>query len=165
MLEHVGLAHYAELGAVIDRCLAPDGLGLLHTIGHSQPGPLTRWIERRIFPNAYAPTLREMMDVLEPYDFVALDVENLRLHYSRTGRHWLDRFEQETERVEAMYGAAFVRQWRFYLACVVAGFHVGWNHLFQVLFSRASNNAIPWTRQHVYTSGTGPAPASRGSDA
>jgi cyclopropane-fatty-acyl-phospholipid synthase len=156
MLEHVGPAHYAELGAVIERCLAPHGLGLLHTIGHSQPGPLSRWIERRIFPSSYAPTLREMMDVLEPYDFVALDVENLRLHYSRTGQHWLDRFEQEAERIEEMYGPAFVRQWRFYLACVVAGFHVGWNHLFQVLFSRATNNQIPWTRQHVYRAESGP---------
>ena len=64
MLEHVGRDHYRELGAVIDRCLTPDGRGLIHSIGRDQPAPLNAWIERRIFPGAYPPTLREMMDDL-----------------------------------------------------------------------------------------------------
>ncbi|NIR61425.1 MAG: methyltransferase domain-containing protein, partial [Gammaproteobacteria bacterium] len=35
MLEHVGSANYRTLGAVIDRCLAPAGRGLIHTIGRN----------------------------------------------------------------------------------------------------------------------------------
>ncbi len=37
----------------------------------------------------YPPTLAEMMQVFEPWDFSVLDVENLRLHYAQTLRHWL----------------------------------------------------------------------------
>ncbi len=55
MLEHVGLQHYHELGEVIHRCLRPAGRGMLHTIGRDYPGCLNSWIERRIFPGAYAP--------------------------------------------------------------------------------------------------------------
>ncbi|MDX1650563.1 MAG: cyclopropane-fatty-acyl-phospholipid synthase family protein, partial [Myxococcota bacterium] len=36
MLEHVGVSHYEELGRVIDRCLAPAGRGLVHTIGRAR---------------------------------------------------------------------------------------------------------------------------------
>ena len=43
----------------------------------------------RIFPGAYPPTLREMTDLFEPWGFSVLDVENLRLHYAQTLRHWL----------------------------------------------------------------------------
>ena len=60
---------------------------------------MNAWIERRIFPGSYPPTLREMMAVLEPYGFSVLDVENLRLHYARTLEHWLARFEAQIQRV------------------------------------------------------------------
>jgi cyclopropane-fatty-acyl-phospholipid synthase len=150
MLEHVGRTQYVELGALIDRCLAPTGRGLLHTIGRARPERMNRWMERRIFPNAYAPSLCEILAVLEPNGFVALDVENLRQHYAKTGEHWLARFERSADRVEERYGPEFVRRWRLYLASVVSGFDAGALQLFQVVFSRSANNAIPWTRAQVY---------------
>ena len=90
MLEHVGRENYVTLGQVIDRCLRPDGRGLIHSIGQNQPGPTSTWIERRIFPGAYPPALGEIIAILEPHDFSVLDVENLRLHYAQTLRHWLE---------------------------------------------------------------------------
>ena len=63
MLEHVGVNHYRQLGEVIHRCLRPAGRGILHTIGRDYPGCLNAWIERRIFPGAYTPSLREIMNV------------------------------------------------------------------------------------------------------
>ena len=93
MLEHVGAAHYREFGRVIDRCLGPSGRGLIQSIGQDQRSKTNAWIERRIFPGAYPPTLRQMTDIFEPSGFSILDVENLRLHYAQTLRHWLDRFE------------------------------------------------------------------------
>src|SRR5690606_16357218 len=32
MLEHVGLANFRTLGSVIERCLKPEGFGLIHSI-------------------------------------------------------------------------------------------------------------------------------------
>src|SRR6266480_159322 len=43
MLEHVGPAHYRELGAVIDRSLTEHGLGLIHTIGQNVAAPMSPW--------------------------------------------------------------------------------------------------------------------------
>jgi cyclopropane fatty-acyl-phospholipid synthase-like methyltransferase len=84
MLEHVGKGDFPTLGKVIDRCLKPGGRGLIHTIGRNRPAPMNAWIERRIFPGAYPPSLKEMMEIFEPNKLSILDVENLRLHYSRT---------------------------------------------------------------------------------
>jgi cyclopropane-fatty-acyl-phospholipid synthase len=150
MLEHVGPKHYPELGDVIERTLEPHGLALIHTIGRSIPLRLHRWIARRVFPNAYPPTLREMMDIFEPHDFAVLDVENLRRHYALTLRHWLARYERGFERAVALVGRERARAWRLYLAGSVAAFERGSLHLFQVLVSRAANDRVPWTRAGVY---------------
>ena len=94
MLEHVGREHYPELGQVIQRTIGDQGRGLLHFIGRCRALPFSVWIRKRIFPGAYAPSLRESMEVLEPQRFYVLDVEDLRPHYARTIEHWLGRFEQ-----------------------------------------------------------------------
>ena len=77
------------------------------------------------------------MNVLEPRSFSVLDVENLRLHYALTLRHWLDRFEAAAPCVEKMFDAAFVRAWRLYLAGSLAAFRSGSLQLFQVVFCAA----------------------------
>jgi cyclopropane-fatty-acyl-phospholipid synthase len=153
MLEHVGTNHYAELGRVIDRCLPAHGRGLLHFIGRHRPMRLSPWIEKHIFPGAYPPTLREMMDIFEPFAFAVLDVENLRLHYAKTAEHWLERYERSTERTAAMFDPRFVRAWRLYLSGTVAAFRSGDMHLFQVTFARVRHNDVPWTRAHLYVPG------------
>jgi cyclopropane-fatty-acyl-phospholipid synthase len=150
MLEHVGRRHYKELGAVIDRCLGARGRGFIHAIGTDYSAPLNPWIERRIFPGAYPPTLREMMEVFEPAGLSVLDVENLRLHYARTLEHWLARYEAAADRVESMFGPLFLRAWRLYLCGSLAAFRGGHLQLFQVLFQRNGDNAIPWTRAYLY---------------
>jgi cyclopropane-fatty-acyl-phospholipid synthase len=150
MLEHVGTEQYAELGDVIERCLEPHGLALIHTIGRSVPLRLHRWIARRVFPNAHPPTLREMMDIFEPHDFAVLDVENLRRHYALTLRHWLARYERGFERAVTLVGRERARAWRLYLAGSIAAFERGSLHLFQVVVSRAANDHIPWTRAPLY---------------
>src|SRR5216684_1935516 len=84
MLEHVGLEHYKELGSVIHRSLTKSGRGLLHFIGRNKPCPFSTWTRKRIFPGAYAPTLRQALGMFEPLDFSVLAVANLRLHYAKT---------------------------------------------------------------------------------
>lgn len=151
MLEHVGLDHYGELGAVIRRSLTDSGRGLIHSIGRNRPGPLHPWIERRIFPGAYPPSLGEMMRIFEPSELSVLDVENLRLHYARTLRHWLDQYEAAVGQVRALFDdESFVRMWRLYLAGSIAAFETGALQLFQVLFTPQKNNALPLTREYMY---------------
>jgi cyclopropane-fatty-acyl-phospholipid synthase len=160
MLEHVGPGHYPELGRVMARSLLPHGRGLLHTIGTDRPGPMNAWIERRIFPGAYPPSLEELTPMLGSQGFSVLDVENLRMHYARTLADWLERFEGAREQVSAMYDERFVRTWRFYLASSQTAFETGHLQLFQVLFARRGCNAIPWTRAHLYPASIAGAAAS-----
>jgi cyclopropane-fatty-acyl-phospholipid synthase len=150
MLEHVGLVNYPALGEVIARSLGANGRGLIHSIGRNRPAPLQPWIEKRIFPGAYPPSLAEMMQIFEPYDFSVLDVENLRLHYAQTLRDWLVLFESASGRVLEMFDEKFVRMWRMYLAGSIAGFTTGALQLFQVVFAPRDNNEVPMTREHLY---------------
>jgi cyclopropane-fatty-acyl-phospholipid synthase len=150
MLEHVGPENYRELGAVIDRCLTPGGRGLIHSVGSNAPTPMNEWLQRRIFPGSYVPTLGEMMDIFESGFFSVLDVENIRLHYALTLRAWLERFERHAEEIRRRYDDTFVRAFRLYLAGTGSGFSAGSLQLFQVVFARDRNNDLPWSRRHLY---------------
>lgn len=150
MLEHVGLANYKALGALVKRILKPDGLGLIHTIGRSFADRTDPWIVKHVFPGGHIPSISEMMSVFEPHKFSVLDIENLRPHYARTCATWLQNFEAVADNVAEMYDEEFVRMWRLYLAGSSAGFQSGTLQLFQVLFAPLGNNKVPWTRGYQY---------------
>jgi len=152
MLEHVGLEHFDELGAVVRRTLQRHGgRGLIHFIGRDISRPLNAWIRRRIFPGAYPPTLAEVTSgVLGPAGMSVLDVENLRLHYARTLAHWSARFEAAREQVRAAYGEPFRRAWELYLAGSEAAFTTGSLQLFQVVFAPRGSEPPSWTRSDPY---------------
>ena len=152
MLEHVGQRDYHQLGKIIRCCLKPEGRGLIHTIGRVAPGPMNAWIERRIFPGARPPSLCEMMDIFEPADLAVYDIENLRLHYSRTLMEWLQRFEEHRQEIAEMMDEEFIKAWRLYLAGSISAFNVGELQLYQVVFYHAANNNVPWTRSYLYDS-------------
>jgi cyclopropane-fatty-acyl-phospholipid synthase len=150
MMEHVGRSNFKTFGELIDKILKENGRGLIHSISQNEPRPVNAWLEQRIFPGGYTPTLREMCEVLEPIDCVVVDVENLRMHYAKTCEHWLERFDQHTEEVKAMYDEAFVRAWRLYLSGCIANFSTNSLQLYQILFTRVGQPDVPWTRKYLY---------------
>ncbi|GIW96123.1 MAG: cyclopropane-fatty-acyl-phospholipid synthase [Pirellulaceae bacterium] len=150
MLEHVGPPNYRLLGKVVACCLKSNGLGLIHSIGRNYAAPVNAWIRKYIFPGGYAPSLREMTAIFEPFNFSILDVENIRLHYAETLQHWRKRFEKVWDEVVQQFGETFARMWRFYLCCSQAAFQTGGLQLFQVVFAHGSNNSIPQTREDIY---------------
>jgi cyclopropane-fatty-acyl-phospholipid synthase len=154
MLEHVGPGHYPVLGQLIDRVLKPQGRGLIHSIGRNRSKPLNAWIEKRIFPGAYAPSLGEIMGIFETNHFSVLDVENLRLHYAHTLDDWLRRYEQQADQVAKLMDEQFVRGWRLYLAGSKAAFTSGQLQLFQIVFNRERDNSITRSRAHQYSDET-----------
>lgn len=159
MLEHVGKDHYTTMARVIRENLKPNGLALIHTIGRNQPAKMNAWIEKRIFPGAYPPSIGELMSLSEAGPFSLLDAENLRLHYARTLEDWLSRFEANVDKVREMYDEHFVRAWRFYLASSIAAFRTSGLQLFQIVMAQPENNEVPATRHHLYRE---PAAAQRG---
>lgn len=156
MLEHVAKRDYRELGDVIKRSIKPEGRGLIHSIGRVITGPMNAWIERRIFPGACPPTLTDVMQIFEPNEITVLDVENIRLHYSRTLEMWAERYEDNKEAIVELMDEEFYKAWNLYLHGSKAAFNVGELQLFQVVFSHTENNSIPWSRLHVYDSDYAP---------
>ncbi len=151
MLEHVGKDNYPALSELIKRSLKPNGIALLHSIGRNRPMLMNAWIEKRIFPGAYPPSIGELMEICEHSDFSVLDVENLRLHYAQTLTHWMDNFTANQDQVTEMYDEHFTRAWRLYLAGSIAAFRAGSLQLFQVVFTHGDNNQLPQSRQELYT--------------
>lgn len=150
MLEHVGKDNYKTLGDIIHRSLKRGGLGLIHSVGRSRTAPPNAWLEQRIFPGSYPPSLRDMMDIFEAHEFSIIDIENLRLHYAATLMEWLRRFDGHADEIMRMYDESFVRAWRLYLGGCAAAFLASTIQLFQVVFAHPDDNRIPMTRGHVY---------------
>jgi len=81
MFEHVGTRNYPDYFATIKRCLRPDGVALLHSIGRfGGPAITNAWIEKYIFPGGYSPSLSEVLPSVEQSGLMTTDIEILRLH-------------------------------------------------------------------------------------
>jgi cyclopropane-fatty-acyl-phospholipid synthase len=149
MFEHVGAAHFDEFFAKCRELLKPDGVMLLHTIGKlggvsKAPDPFT---DKYIFPGYHLPSLSQMTAASERSRLIASDVENLRLHYALTLRHWRARFCARRPEVEAMYDGRFFRMWDFYLAAGIVMFESGAACNYQVQYIR-DRRALPITRDY-----------------
>ena len=89
-----------------------------------------------------------MSEASEKARLIASDVENLRLHYALTLRHWLDRATKARAEIEAMYDARFFRMWEFYLAGGIVMFENGAACNYQVQYIR-DRTALPITRDYM----------------
>jgi len=150
MFEHVGAKHYDEFFDKCRRLLKPDGVMLLHTIGKlgrvsDGPDPFT---DKYIFPGYHLPSLSQMTASSEKAHLIASDVENLRLHYAYTLRHWLARATAARAAIEKMYDERFFRMWEFYLAGGIVMFESGAACNYQVQYIR-DRNALPITRDYM----------------
>jgi cyclopropane-fatty-acyl-phospholipid synthase len=149
MFEHVGINHYDVFFAQVKSLLAPDGVALLHSIGRMDgPGSTSPWLRKYIFPGGYAPALSEVVPVVEQKRLWITDIEILRLHYARTLRAWRRRFEQNRERIKAIYDERFCRMWEMYLVASEVGFRRGGLMVFQMQLAKALD-AVPLTRDYM----------------
>jgi cyclopropane-fatty-acyl-phospholipid synthase len=134
MFEHVGEKHYREYVDVVRRCLRPDGLSVLHTIGRNEPPDRPdAWISRYIFPNSQVPAASQVATALESR-FVVEDWHNFGTDYDLTLRAWRDNVERAWPRLPA-YGETFRRMWRYYLAASMAAFRTRRCQLWQLVLS------------------------------
>ncbi len=149
MFEHVGVVHYRQFFEVLKRCLAPDGVALLHAIGRSDgPSSTNPWIAKYIFPGGYCPSLSEVFPAIEKTGLVATDMEILRLHYAETLRHWRRRFVANRDAIASIYDERFCRMWEFYLSGCELAFRREHHMVFQIQLTR-EQTAAPLTRDYV----------------
>jgi cyclopropane-fatty-acyl-phospholipid synthase len=149
MFEHVGVAHYRAYFDTLRNRLNPDGIVLVHAIGRADPpGSTDPWLRKYIFPGGYCPALSEVLAAVERSGLWVTDIEILRLHYAETLRHWLERFEANRDRAQAIYDERFCRMWEFYLAVCEAAFRNGPMMVFQLQLARR-RDAVPLTRDYI----------------
>ncbi len=149
MLEHVGRAHYGELFAKIKELLTPDGVVLIHSMGHMGgphfPNP---WIRKYIFPGGYIPALSEVIPALERSGLWLTDCEILRLHYAETLRLWREKFNRNRARIREIYDERFCRMWEFYLIGSELSFRVGDIMVFHLQIAK-DRKAVPLVRDYM----------------
>jgi cyclopropane-fatty-acyl-phospholipid synthase len=149
MFEHVGVNHYRQFFGLMKRCLAPDGVGLLHAIGRSDgPSSTNPWIAKYIFPGGYCPSLSEVFPAIEQAGLVATDTEIMRLHYAETLRHWRRRFAANRDAIAGIYDERFCRMFEFYLAGSELAFRRQHHMIFQIQVTR-EQTAAPLTRDYI----------------
>ncbi|MBM3502767.1 MAG: class I SAM-dependent methyltransferase [Alphaproteobacteria bacterium] len=149
MFEHVGIGHYREFFAKVRNLLVEDGVALLHTIGRADgPGATNAWLTKYIFPGGYTPALSEVTAAIERAGLYVTDVEVLRLHYATTLRDWRRRFNENRDKVRALYDERFCRMWEFYLAACEAAFRYGGQVVFQIQLAKRQD-AVPITRDYI----------------
>jgi cyclopropane-fatty-acyl-phospholipid synthase len=136
IMEHVGPRNYRTYMEVVDRCLAPGGIGFIHTIaGNHSNDHIEPWMHRYIFPNAVLPSMAQMARAMEER-FVLEDVHNIGPHYDRTLMSWWQRFDAAWPDLRERYGDRFYRMWRYYLLSCAATFRTRTTQLFQLVFTR-----------------------------
>jgi cyclopropane-fatty-acyl-phospholipid synthase len=77
-----------------------------------------------------------------------MDVENLRLHYSKTLSRWYERFSRHREVIAKIYDERFCRMWEMYLLGCETVFRVRRITVLQLQLSREIN-ALPITRDYM----------------
>jgi len=149
MFEHVGVVQYPVFFRTLSELLAPDGVALLHSIGRIDgPGTTNPWLRKYIFPGGYSPALSEVVPEVERARLWITDIEILRLHYAETLRLWRRRFEQNRDRIRALYDERFCRMWEMYLVGSELAFRRDISLVFQMQLSKAVDT-VPVTRDYM----------------
>jgi cyclopropane-fatty-acyl-phospholipid synthase len=149
MFEHVGVNQYPTYFRRLSELLTPDGVALLHSIGRMDgPGTTNPWMRKYIFPGGYSPALSEVVPVAERARLWITDIEILRLHYAETLRAWRRRFEQNRERIRALYDERFCRMWEMYLVGAELAFRRDGHLVFQMQLAKAVDT-VPLTRDYM----------------
>ena len=167
MREHVGAARLAAYFAAVHRVLQPGGLFLDHGIVRGgtfeQRGAVT-WLKRRlwrrdafiqryVFPDGELVPLGTLLGNAERTGLEVRDVENLREHYVRTLRCWVERLEGAHADAAGLVGEHTYRVWRLYMAATTLGFASGRLTLIQTLLAKPLADGsvrVPPSRAHLY---------------
>ena len=143
MIEAVGRKNMPSYFAMVERCLKDRGLFGLQVISaesfsrYSAPAldQYILWLQRRIFPNGYLPTLPQLIKPARGA-LVIEDLHNFSADYAKTLHAWRERFEVGWPALKESYGEPFRRMWSYYLQGCEALFQARMVQLYQVVYSK-----------------------------
>ncbi len=155
MFEHIGIKNFPVYFGVVKRVLKRGGLFLNHGITNDtgwQDTPVTRFINRYIFPDGELARVSDVSDAMEKAGFELLDMESLRRHYAYTLRHWVKSLEENGEEAIRQTSEVTYRLWRLYMAGSAYYFNQGSIGVSQLLVGHLYDPVpIPLRRDDLYT--------------
>ena len=135
MFEHVGYKNYRRYFKVVERCLSPDGLCLLHTIGGNEPATSTDpWISKYIFPNSMIPSASQITAAYER-TFALEDWHVFAHDYYLTLKSWHENVQKNRNMLANNYSERFFRMWEYYLLSCAGAFRARKLQVWQILLS------------------------------
>jgi cyclopropane-fatty-acyl-phospholipid synthase len=133
MAEHVGAVQIDEYARTLAALLGPDGRLLNHAIARLRhtDAEAGAFSERYVFPDAAPLHLSRVLLALERAGFEVHHVEDFRMDYAETLRHWAERLDASLERATQLAGPERIRVWRLYLRAARNGFEKGFTSIYQ----------------------------------
>ncbi len=154
MFEHIGIKNFPNYFSQVKRVLKPGGLFLNHGISNEagwRRTPLTRFINRYIFPDGELASISTTSQAMEAAGFELLDVEALRRHYALTLRQWVKALVEKSEQAARLSSEESYRLWKLYMAGCAYFFDAGEINIYQVLVGHVGQPlATPLTRDDLY---------------
>lgn len=135
MAEHVGHKRMALYFQRLYDLLVPGGRLLNHAIASVGGSRLGRrsFVNRYVFPDGELLDIADTVRSMERAGFEVRDVENLREHYDRTLRGWVDNLERNWDAAVELVGERRSRVWLMYMSGSVNGFEDAGLQLYQTL--------------------------------
>ena len=135
MAEHVGHKRMNVYFDKLYRLLRPGGRLLNHAIASVGGSRLGRrsFVNRYVFPDGELLDIADTVRSMEEAGFEVRDVENLREHYDRTLRCWVQNLERHWDEAVRLVGERRARVWMLYMSGSVNGFEDAGLQLYQTL--------------------------------
>ncbi len=135
MFEHVGPRDHRTFMEVVSRCLKPDGLFVLHSIGgNSSVRQTDAWIDHHIFPGSVLPSALDITEASEGL-FVLEDWHGFGTDYDNTLMQWHRNFLATWDDLKTRYDEQFKRMWSYYLLSCAGSFRARKNQVWQIVLS------------------------------
>jgi cyclopropane-fatty-acyl-phospholipid synthase len=179
MFEHVGLKNLPLYFQTAYKLLKPGGVFLNHGIARARLQrnadgsfldrlvvPFLRdvllfrrprnssFIDKYVFPDGELVPISHAVRVAETAGFEVRDVENLREHYERTLRLWVEGLQRNSSVLLKLVPETTYRIWLLYMAGSAAAFRRGDIAIYQTLLSNPErgHSGLPLTRADWYSS-------------
>jgi cyclopropane-fatty-acyl-phospholipid synthase len=135
MFEHVGYKNYRRYMEIVRRCLRPDGLFFLNTIGANESRCCANpWTDKYIFPGGMLPSIAQIGAAVEGL-FVMEELLDWAEFYDKTLVTWFENFHRNWNKLKGHYSERFYRIWKYYLLSSAGAFRARAIQDWQIVFS------------------------------
>ncbi|MGH9665622.1 MAG: class I SAM-dependent methyltransferase, partial [Bryobacteraceae bacterium] len=143
MFEHVGRSRLKLYFERMYKLLSGSGLFLNRGVVRPErttDGAETLFLQKRVFPGGELARLSEVVRIAGRAGFEVLSVKDLRLHYARTCRAWVEHLQRNAGECRNLVDDATYRTWLLYLAASAVNFEDGKTDATELVLAKSPRN-------------------------